>query len=504
MGTKKNAAAKTPASSRNTGSRKSRKPKKSKKQTNDENIAPGNGNTSSTRKQTRKKAEPKAVTTAMEDQAALALMAMAAPADQLSDKDVPDDEIHVDGSGDDYADSNEESDSTEDTKDSESEDDGHDKELDALVKSMLAPKIKVPPRRVFSLPFEVPYKNGTRDLTGVMSNSTYDEFLLAAAGKMQTRVTLLSSIGYVPSYKKPKPAPKLLDDEDAWDILVGDVRQYIESKSKGKGQAPPFSILIVDMSAPEPSKTTGKKGGKKATKDTEDFTDGARPALKEHELFKKIETDHHCQACKTACVVLDSGDHHVLTHTELATWAMLASRHEATLGEVPNQLGLDIHHARQQRAKKHHSKVAMTSNDSPLDWVQALAPVFGALINRPPVPECQQTHVVGSDPHVIVNQPESSFLGKRPAQDDICPDIAAWLTDLDLDPVRGRMQLNYAQYTLVLRDNGFFELSDLANVSAEQLLSVLNGGMNFGVANRLVTYAKEDFAPFTTKRSRVD
>ncbi|KAF8130075.1 hypothetical protein K438DRAFT_1788771 [Mycena galopus ATCC 62051] len=354
MGTKKNAAAKTPASSRNTGSRKSRKPKKSKKQTSDENIAPSSGNTSSTsstRKQTRKKAEPKAVTTAMEDQAALALMAMAAPADQLSDKDVPDDEIHVDGSGDDYADSNEESDSTEDTKDSEFEDDGHDKELDALVKSMLAPKIKVPPRRVFSLPFEVPYKNGTRDLTGVMSNSTYDEFLLAAA--------------------------------DAWDILVGDVQQYIESKSKGKGQAPPFSILIVDMSAPEPSKTTVKKGGKKATKDTEDFADGARPALKEHELFKKIETDHHCQACKTACVVLDSGDHHVLTHTELATWAMLASRHEATLGEVPNQLGLDIHHARQQRAKKHHSKVAITSNDSPLDWVQALAPVFGALIKSP-------------------------------------------------------------------------------------------------------------------------
>jgi hypothetical protein len=204
------------------------------------------------------------------------------------------------------------------------------------------PKINVP--AAFSLPFEVPYKNGTRDLTGLTSKSSFDEFLLAAASKMETRITMLSSIGYVPSYKKPKPQPKLLDDEDAWEVLVSDVRQHIkgaQSKNRGKGQVQPFSILISDMSesGSEPSKggkkvcTFDKQGGRiftncltqgvKKSKSNEDSLDTAGPAVKEHELFKQIETKHYCQSCKAPCVVLDSGDHHILTNTELATWALL-------------------------------------------------------------------------------------------------------------------------------------------------------------------------------------
>ncbi|KAJ7686451.1 hypothetical protein B0H14DRAFT_3534548 [Mycena olivaceomarginata] len=57
----------------------------------------------------------------------------------------------------------------------------------------------------------VGYKNGTRDLTGLTSRSTYDG------------ATLLSNtIGYIPSYKKPKAGPKLLDDEEARDVLIVD------------------------------------------------------------------------------------------------------------------------------------------------------------------------------------------------------------------------------------------------------------------------------------------
>lgn len=184
--------------------------------------------------------------------------------------------------------------------------------------------LKLPPV-AFALPFEVPYKNGTRDLTGLTSKSDFDDFLLAAAAKMETRISMLSSIGYVPSYKKPKPGPKLLDTEEAWDVLVKDVGQYIEgakARNRGKGKVPPFSILIVDMSE-ESSKTAGKKVGSclrhflsdiqlaqgartKSKKDTEEPKEGTRPALKEHKLFKKLETDHHCQACKAACIVLDS------------------------------------------------------------------------------------------------------------------------------------------------------------------------------------------------------
>ncbi|KAJ7891384.1 hypothetical protein B0H14DRAFT_3855160 [Mycena olivaceomarginata] len=219
------------------------------------------------------------------------------------------------------------------------------------------PKINVP--AAFSLPFEVPYKNGTRDLTGLTSKSSFDEFLLAAASKMETRITMLSSIGYVPSYKKPKPQPKLLDDEDAWEVLVSDVRQHIKG-----------------------------------------------PAVKEHELFKQIETKHYCQSCKAPCVVLDSGDHHILTNTELATWALLLSRHQAVIGEAPKELNLEIGHARQQRAKNHRGKAVASPDDSPLGWIQALAPVLGAFINNRPPPspspaEWQQSqhHI---DPHTPV------------------------------------------------------------------------------------------------------
>ncbi|KAF8185554.1 hypothetical protein K438DRAFT_1973853 [Mycena galopus ATCC 62051] len=411
---------------------------------------------------------------------------------------------------------------------SESEEDEElDAKLDEIINNVtLRPKVslKLPPV-VFDLPFDVPYKNGTRDLTGLTSKSDFDDFLLAAAKKMETCISMVSSIGYIPSYKKPKPGPKLLDTDEAWDVLVKDVRQYIDgakAKNRGKGKVPPFSILIVDMSE-ETSKATvtGKKGAKtKLKRDTEEQMEGTRPALKEHKLFKKLETDHHCQACKAACIVLDSGDHYVLTHTELATWAMLVSRHEATLRDVPTQLGLEVNHARQQRAKKYQAKVA-PGPDPSMGWIQALAPVLGALLNNsinrgPQVPEWQPSQqsihhdigAAGSDPYIpISHASQPSSLGKRPAQDvptaDICPDIGTWLAELDSDPIRGRININYSQYNDILLGQGFFELSDLANVSEEQLVTVMEGRMNFGVANRLVTYAKADFAPFAAKRARV-
>jgi hypothetical protein len=178
------------------------------------------------------------------------------------------------------------------------------------------------------------------------------------------------------------------------------------------------------------------------------------------------------------------------------------------LRDVPTQLGLEVNHARQQRAKKNQTKVALGPDPS-MGWIQALAPVLGALlsnsINRGPlVPEWQP-----SQQNVNPSQPLAPFLGKRPAQDapvaDLCPDIGTWLTQLDADPIRGRMNINYGQYNNILLEQGFFELSDLANVSAEQLVAVMEGRVNFGVVNRLVTYAKEDFAPFATaKRARVD
>ncbi|KAJ7806744.1 hypothetical protein B0H14DRAFT_3152810 [Mycena olivaceomarginata] len=495
MANGKRATARKSASARNTGVRKTRKK-------NDENIPAAAAPPRPKPRPRVKKAAAgdigDAVTSADRDDAAAAtiLISMAAPRGGEIDASNVDDDLQLIDASKDY--SVEESDlevaSDEEPDFSEEDQEASDEDVDRIIEKY-NPKINVP--AVFSLPFEVPYKNGTCDLTGLTSKSSFDEFLLAAASKMETRITMLSSIGYVPSYKKPKPQPKLLDDEDAWEVLVSDVRQHIkgaQSKNRGKGQVQPFSILISDMSesSSEPSKG-GKKGVKKS-KSNEDSLETAGPAVKEHELFKQIETKHYCQSCKAPCVVLDSGDRHILTNTELATWALLLSRHQAVIGEAPKELNLEIGHARQQRAKNHRGKAVASPDDSPLGWIQALAPVLGAFINNRPPPspspaEWQQLqhHIDPHTPVLHLNRSHiPSVLGKRSTEDiTTCPDIASWLGELDSDPVRGRMKINYSQYTDLLRENGFFELSDVANLSAKQLLAMI-------------------FLPFATKRPKAD
>ncbi|KAJ7733956.1 hypothetical protein B0H16DRAFT_1467843 [Mycena metata] len=365
---------------------------------------------------------------------------------------------------------NEEEDEGDDISGSE---DDIDEELDEAVARVIPtaiPTVKIPPK--VNIKFEVPYKNGTQDLTGITSRTEFDDFLVAVAGRMKTRVGALN-IGYIPSYNKtrtPKPAPKLLEDDESWDSLVADVQQYVkscQSKNCGKG-------TLQEAKA----KGKGSKGAKSKSKSKKDDSeDEVTPALKEHELFTKIEKQHHCSECKAVCFVLNSGEHHVFSHTELATWALLASRHQATIDEPPKQLGLEVSHARQKKAKNHQANTAANSNDSAPGWVQALAPVFGALLNnRLPTapPEWQQY------PQMI-----------PPVVNDPCVHVPH-----SMQPGVKRFLANI-----------FFELSDLANVSADQLCVLLAPGgvlISFGIANRLITYAKEDFTPVSNKRPCVD
>jgi hypothetical protein len=76
-------------------------------------------------------------------------------------------------------------------------------------------------------------------------------FLVAIATKMETQVTLLTAIGYIPSYKpkSSKLVPKLLEDEESYEGMMEDIQDYIDScraKNKGKGKVKPFSICIYD------------------------------------------------------------------------------------------------------------------------------------------------------------------------------------------------------------------------------------------------------------------
>ncbi|KAF8144333.1 hypothetical protein K438DRAFT_1992889 [Mycena galopus ATCC 62051] len=194
-----------------------KRPRMSQKAKDNENTPPDGNPMQEHKKQTRKKAAA-ATTSTMNDEggAAAALIAMAAPVGKTGDTllEVSDDAVQVDSADEasEYVKSDEKSD-VENQDSSEEEDETLDEELDDII-NKYAPRITIKPV-VFSLPFEVPYKHSTRDFTRLTSKTSFDEFLLVAAVKMETHITMLSSIGYVPSYKKPKPGPKLLDDEEA-------------------------------------------------------------------------------------------------------------------------------------------------------------------------------------------------------------------------------------------------------------------------------------------------
>ncbi|KAJ7450496.1 hypothetical protein B0H11DRAFT_1877432 [Mycena galericulata] len=334
----------------------------------------------------------------------------------------------------------------------------------------------------------------------------------------------MANIAYIPSYKpkNPKPTPKLLEDEEGWENLVKDVENYIstcKAKNKGKGVVKPFTINLIDTSGGDP-KDAGTSGtGKKGKKSKQDEPQAA-PALKEHDLFQQLEQKHFCQECKKPCVILDSGDHHVLTHSELATWALLLSRHQATLKDPPAELKLELSHGRQRKAKT-AAPTAASSSDPPI-WIQHLVPVMGALLgNRagyqlsPTVPLAygpadyseSSASVVGQGNLTAASATSASELctgTKRGVSESVCPDVGTWLTELDSDPVRGRMGLNYAQYRDCLVENGFFELSDMAKVDADKLMGLV--GIKYGIANRLVTYAREDYEDKagSSKRAKVN
>jgi len=113
----------------------------------------------------------------------------------------------------------------------------------------------------FAIPFEVPVKNATQILNGITLETSFASFLTAAATQMETQLSLLSNIGYIPSYKPkhPKPTPKMLEDEESWAALKEDVMEYIlasKAKNKGRGTVKPFSIMIIDLSSGTDSNNT--------------------------------------------------------------------------------------------------------------------------------------------------------------------------------------------------------------------------------------------------------
>ena len=67
-------------------------------------------------------------------------------------------------------------------------------------------------RHAFDIPVEVPYRNATRDVTGITSASSFDYVLSEIRERMDATPSQLAGLAYIPSYKprNPKPVPKLL------------------------------------------------------------------------------------------------------------------------------------------------------------------------------------------------------------------------------------------------------------------------------------------------------
>ncbi|KAJ6575789.1 hypothetical protein B0H10DRAFT_2443962 [Mycena sp. CBHHK59/15] len=304
-------------------------------------------------------------------------------------------------------------------------------DLDAALDSIVPPKS----RTKFAIPFEVPYKNAKRDLAGITSHTTFNDFLLAAAARMDTRLSLMSNIAYLASYKprNPKPTPKLLEDDKAWDSLIMDVKQYIASckvKNRGTGSMKPFHISLVDVSGDPSHMDAGKKA-----------------------------------------------------HSIHFNMGIVAEPSSSYPNRAPKELNLDINHSRQQKAKNAQAHASAVGSSEPPMWVQHLAPVFGALLGNRVQPPSQE-YIQNMPGQVPGPPPADPTLDRRNgtkciAEDvpipDLCPDIASWLEKLDSDPVWGQMNLNYTQYKKSLINQGFFELSDMANVTAKKLLSLLGG-----------------------------
>ena len=107
-----------------------------------------------------------------------------------------------------------------------------------------------PIQTVFDIWFKVPYGSASWDLE-LQSDISYKHAILAIAEVMVTRVHFLR-IGYIFSFlpKTPKPRPKFLDSEKAWNLLVCDAATWIEGekrKNKHKGIVHPWFVRIEDL-----------------------------------------------------------------------------------------------------------------------------------------------------------------------------------------------------------------------------------------------------------------
>jgi hypothetical protein len=228
----------------------------------------------------------------------------------------------------------------------------------------------------------------------------------------------------------------------------------------------------------------------------------------------------------------------------------LQSQQKAVIDNPPDALNLtDRAFTRQRAAKKAHNATAIVEPNNAVDseppkWLQqviqfqmaaAMMGPFGGGGYRAqqPQPELPIPTVTTSNPHTPLrplgtipstphrvnsvpsvytptavptgSSPSPTTL-KRPADDAysiIFPDVDVWLSSLDSHPIRGRKKLNYAQFSEGLMAQGILDLGDLISLTADKVLELSGPAMNFGTANRLTMYAREDHMELQSQAKKI-
>ncbi|RDB15211.1 hypothetical protein Hypma_004708 [Hypsizygus marmoreus] len=378
----------------------------------------------------------------------------------------------------------------------------------------------------FDIKYLVPHKGGTRQLT-VKSTSSWDDFSQRLAEKMETRVRLLTDIGYIPSYipKSQKPLPKLLEDDESYAAMIEDIEEYIDAckeKNKGKGKVKSFYISIVDT---DPGDVPGKgntSSNKKTSKSKEPqpaapLEDGDE---QEHKLLKQLVQRHACaEHHGKACYIMSDGKHYQYTNADLTIWATLLRRRLATIDSPPDKLNLSEKTNRQENIKAQAATSPLGfMGGNPWAQMNPMMNPWGAFgmpspwaMPPPPNPYALPAHFL-THPSVPAGAPlpaddnaMSSPYRKRPAEPLVplkYPTTRDWLTSLDNHVERGEDQLNYVQYIPIFLDAGLVRLGDILACQTPEKLRELTQ-INWGTANRLMDYAKEDRENLVVEAKRV-
>ncbi|KAJ3717518.1 hypothetical protein C8R42DRAFT_677359 [Lentinula raphanica] len=320
---------------------------------------------------------------------------------------------------------------------------------------------------------------------------------LAAA--MDTRVSLLRNISYLPSYK-PKakahegPNDILLECEQDWINLIQGVEGYLDSRT-ARQQKQSWSITILDKT---PVDKAPVKDSSKLTKNSSSAAAAGSEqvvSMSDAALLVSLWKETRCSACQAPCYVLSSGDHYQYTDGDLNMWVDLANRRTtstvAPMTPAPIQYIPAPAPAAPDIAARMQEVVMVMGAVAPLmqTMMQSLNPQNSSsntshASNSSKRPRSDSSVAPTSSPAGSPQKSKAAPSNKKNLE------LCDWLPQIDMDPERSKRGGNYRQYTDILQERGLFDMEDLSGLK-EETLSQLTG-MEYGYAQRLIRWAKED------------